>query len=129
MHVKRNKFSRLRHELRRRKTDRVIVAYAAAAFAILQLVQLLSEEFILPSWTMTVLIVVLATGFPVAAIISWFFDITPGGIEKTLPVSDKKKARTDTRLDLWVLGSNSKGWNSAYLNLKLLSTKFSIVEL
>lgn len=101
MHVKRNKFSRLRHELRRRKTDRVIVAYAAAAFAILQLVQLLSEEFILPSWTMTALIVVLATGFPVAAIISWFFDITPGGIEKTLPVSDKKKARTDTEIRKW----------------------------
>ena len=57
MHVKRNKFSRLRHELRRRKTDRVIVAYAAAAFAILQLFSILKEEFILPSWAMTVLII------------------------------------------------------------------------
>lgn len=101
MHEKRNKFSRLRQELRRRKTDRVIVAYAAAAFAILQLGQILSDEIAFPSWTMTVLMIVLAIGFPVAAIFSWFFDITPGGIEKTKPAPEKRKPRTDTEVKKW----------------------------
>jgi len=101
MHEKRNKFSRLRKELRRRKTDRVIVAYAAAAFAILQLGQILSDELAFPSWTMTVLMIILAVGFPIAAVFSWFFDITPGGIEKTLPVVEKKKPGTDAEIKKW----------------------------
>lgn len=101
MHEKRNRFSRLRQELRRRKTDRVIVAYAAAAFAILQLGQILSDEFAFPSWTMTVLVIILAAGFPVAAIFSWFFDITPGGIEKTKPTPEKRKPGTETEIKKW----------------------------
>lgn len=101
MHEKRNKFSRLRQELRRRKTDRVIVAYAAAAFAILQLGQILSDELAFPSWTMTVLMIILATGFPVAAILSWFFDVTPGGIEKTKPAPEKRKPATGAEIKKW----------------------------
>ena len=101
MHEKRNRFSRLRQELRRRKTDRVIVAYAAAAFAILQLGQILSDEFAFPSWTMTVLVIILAAGFPIAAIFSWFFDITPGGIEKTKPTPEKRKPGTETEIKKW----------------------------
>ena len=101
MHEKRNKFSRFWHELKRRKTDRVIVAYAAAAFGILQLGQILSEEFEFPGWVMTMLIIILAVGFPVAAIFSWVFDITPMGIEKTRPSADKKKQRSDIEIRKW----------------------------
>ncbi len=67
-----NKFSRFLQELKRRKTDRVIVMYAAAAFAILQLADILQDGLSLPDWIMTLLIIIFAAGFPVVAIFSWF---------------------------------------------------------
>jgi len=45
----------------------------------------------LPDWTVTLLIIILIIGFPVAAIISWIFDITPEGILKTKPGETEKK--------------------------------------
>jgi TolB-like protein/tetratricopeptide (TPR) repeat protein len=96
-----DKFSRFRLELKRRKTDRVVVLYAAAAFIILQLSQILSDSLSLPEWTMTLIIIILAVGFPVAAVFSWFFDITPGGIEKTQPLTAKKRQKIQSQLRAW----------------------------
>ncbi len=86
-----NKFSRFLQELKRRKTDRVLVMYAAAAFVILQLADILQGGLSLPGWIMTLIIIIVATGFPVVAIFSWFFDITPEGIEKTKPHNQDKE--------------------------------------
>ena len=96
-----NKFSRFWDELKRRKTDRVIVAYAASAFVILQLAQILADSFLLPGWTKTLVVIVLAIGFPVTAVFSWFFDITPGGIEKTKPAGAKKRQQIEHQLKTW----------------------------
>jgi adenylate cyclase len=96
-----NKFSRFWQELKRRKTDRVLIIYAATAFTILQVADPIRSGLSLPEWTATFLIIVLAVGFPVAAVFSWFFDITPGGIEITKPVSDRKKHTTEAELRKW----------------------------
>jgi tetratricopeptide (TPR) repeat protein len=96
-----NMFSRFLRELRRRKTDRVIVFYAATAFVILQLTDMLSSPLSLPEWTMTFVIVLLAIGFPIAAVLSWVFDLTPEGIEKTKPFHEKKKHGKHAKLRLW----------------------------
>lgn len=96
-----NRFSRFWQEIKRRKTDRVIVLYAATAFVILQLADILAPALSLPSWITTFIIVVLAIGFPVAGILSWFFDITPKGIEKTKPVSEKKKHKVHENVSVW----------------------------
>jgi hypothetical protein len=96
-----NKFSKFLRELKHRKTDRVIVAYTAAAFAILQLAPILEESLSLPAWTTTFVIIVVAIGFPVAAIFSWFFDITPGGIEKTKPYSERSRQKIEAQLRTW----------------------------
>jgi serine/threonine-protein kinase len=96
-----NKFSRFWQELKRRKTDRVLVIYAATAFTILQVSDPIRSGLSLPEWTGTFIIIVLVVGFPVAAIFSWFFDITPGGIEKTKPAGDKKKHTTEEELRRW----------------------------
>jgi tetratricopeptide (TPR) repeat protein len=50
---------------------------------------------------MTLLIIILAVGFPVAAIFSWVFDITPMGIQKTRPSAEKKKQRSDIEIRKW----------------------------
>jgi len=96
-----NRFSRFWQELKHRKTDRVIVAYAAAAFGILQLAEILSNVMALPEWTMNMIIIILAVGFPVTAAFSWFFDITPGGIEKTKPPGERKKPKAEAEVRKW----------------------------
>jgi tetratricopeptide (TPR) repeat protein len=96
-----NKFSRFLLELKRRKTDRVLVMYAAASFVILQLADILIGGLSLPGWVMTLIIIIATTGFPVAAIFSWFFDITPGGIEKTKPLNVKRRNKLEAQVRTW----------------------------
>ena len=70
-------------ELKRRKVVRVIIVYAAASFVILELVDIVSPSLRLPEWTMNFIIVLLCAGFIITVILSWVYDITPEGIEKT----------------------------------------------
>jgi tetratricopeptide (TPR) repeat protein len=95
------RFSRFWEELKRRKTDRVVIMYAAASFAILQLVDILLGGLSLPEWIMTLTIIIVAVGFPIAAVFSWFFDITPGGIERTKPAGHKKIKVMEAQLRKW----------------------------
>ena len=73
-------------ELKRRKVVRVITVYAAAAFVILELVSIVAEPFGLPDWTIKLVFVLLCIGFIISIILSWIYDITPEGVEKTKPV-------------------------------------------
>lgn len=96
-----NRFSRFWQELRRRKTDRVIVFYAATAFGILELVDIVAPALSLPGWTMTFVLILLLTGFPVFVIFSWVFDVTPAGIKKTKSGSERKKPYDEKELKRW----------------------------
>jgi adenylate cyclase len=91
MPEKSNKFDQFWQELKRRKTARVIVIYGATAFVILQLTDIITPALLLPGWTNTLIILLLAIGFPFAVIFSWIFDITPEGIRKTKPAGIKSK--------------------------------------
>ena len=75
--------SRIVMDLQRRGVFKVVAMYAASAFIVLQLVDIVTPALSLPHWIVTVVIVLLAIGFPVVAILSWIFDITPEGIKKT----------------------------------------------
>ncbi len=70
-------------ELKRRRVIRVIPVYAAAAFILLELVDIISEPFGLPDWTLKLVVVLLSVGFIVSIILSWVYDVTPEGIQKT----------------------------------------------
>jgi hypothetical protein len=91
-----NKLIRFWQELKRRKTGKVIVAYAATAFILLQLADILTPALLLPEWTTRLITLILIIGFPVAVIFSWIFDITPEGIKKTesIELSESKKIVT-----------------------------------
>ena len=83
-----NNFASLWQELKRRKVVRVITVYAAAAFVIIELINNVAEPLSLPDWTPTLVIVLLAIGFPIAIIFSWIFDVTPEGVKKTKPIKE-----------------------------------------
>jgi len=74
-------------ELKRRKVFRVVAMYAGAAYIIIELVNNVAEPLHLPEWTATVVILLVLIGFPVVAILSWIFDITPEGLKKTKSIS------------------------------------------
>ena len=77
-------------ELKRRKVIRVITVYAAAAFVILELISIIVEPLRLPEWTLQMVIVLLVIGFILSVILSWVYDVTPKGIEKTSSFVDLK---------------------------------------
>jgi tetratricopeptide (TPR) repeat protein len=70
-------------ELRRRKVVRVAVAYVIGAWLLMQVGDTLFGLLELPSWTGKALVVALALGFPLVLVLSWVFDLTPEGLEKT----------------------------------------------
>jgi len=70
-------------ELKRCKAFSVIAMYAAAAYVIIELSNNIVEPLRLPEWVPTLIIVLLAIGFPFALIFSWIFDFTPEGLKKT----------------------------------------------
>jgi TolB-like protein len=60
---------------------------------IIELINNITEPLRLPEWTPTLVIVLLAIGFPIVIIFSWIYDVHPeGGIVKTEPA---EKAKTD----------------------------------
>ncbi len=71
------------HELKRRNVFRVIAMYAGAAFVIIELINNVVDPLSLPQWLPTIIILLLIVGFPVTAILSWIFDLTPEGMKKT----------------------------------------------
>jgi tetratricopeptide (TPR) repeat protein len=81
-------------ELKRRKTVKVIIAYTATAFILLQLADILTPALLLPAWTTRLVTLILIIGFPIAVIFSWVFDITPDGIMKTQSIGESENKET-----------------------------------
>jgi len=75
-------------ELKRRRVFRVVAMYAGAAFVIIELTNNVAEPLGLPGWIPTAVILILIIGFPVTAILSWIFDLTPEGVKKTGAIED-----------------------------------------
>lgn len=65
-------------ELKRRRVFRAAGVYVVAAFAALQGASVIVPALHLADWTMTLLVVLALTGFPVALGLAWVFDIVPG---------------------------------------------------
>src|SRR5215831_10631069 len=66
-------------ELKRRHIYRVAAAYAVVAWVLLQLFNNLTPMMKLPEWAGTLVLVLLAGGFPLALLFAWVFDLkTPG---------------------------------------------------
>ncbi|HUH00328.1 MAG TPA: tetratricopeptide repeat protein [Gammaproteobacteria bacterium] len=74
-------------ELRRRKVVRVALVYLVAAWVAIEVASVVLPELMLPDWSVRLLIVLAAAGFPFALVLAWVFDITPEGVQRTLPAA------------------------------------------
>ena len=61
-------------ELRRRHIYRVGAGYVIVAWAIAQVIDLLSQIFALPDWIAQPVVIVLAIGFPVTLVVAWLIE-------------------------------------------------------
>ncbi len=80
---------RVWQELKRRGVPRVMAMYAATAFIVIEASDIIFPRLGLPDWSVTLMIILLIVGFPVAFVLSWIFDITPRGVVKTGALEDQ----------------------------------------
>lgn len=79
--------SRFWGELRRRKVIKVALVYLAAGWIVIEVASVIFPELMLPDWSVRLLIVLVAAGFPLALVLAWVFDITPQGVLRTPPAT------------------------------------------
>ena len=92
-------------ELKRRNVIRVAVAYAVAAWLMIEVSATTFPILRLPDWSVTLVTALLLIGFPLALILSWAFELTPEGIklEKHVVRDDSITHVTGRKLDFVII--------------------------
>ncbi len=70
-------------ELKRRKVYSVAIAYFVGGWALAQGIAQVFPVFDIPNWVVRLVVLLIVLGFPVALLLSWFFDLTRYGIVRT----------------------------------------------
>ena len=68
--------------LKDRKVIKVGIAYVVGAFVVMETADIVFPAIGLPETAITLVVGLLAVGFPLAMILTWVFDITPEGIKR-----------------------------------------------
>ena len=64
-------------ELKRRKVIRVAIGYAAAAWLVLQIADVILGNLSAPGWAFEAVLLLVILGFPVALALAWAFEVRP----------------------------------------------------
>ena len=83
-------------ELKRRNVFRVGIAYVVTSWLLLQVADVVLNNFELPGWVFRTTLLVLAIGLPVALLLAWAFELTPEGIRKEKEVDRSQSQTTET---------------------------------
>ena len=86
-----SRFARFWQELKRRNVIKVLAWYTGVAVVLIGLASDVAGPLNLPDWAHRMILILLIVGFPLTLIISWIFDITPEGLQKT-PALDVDRA-------------------------------------
>jgi tetratricopeptide (TPR) repeat protein len=101
---------RLIRELKRRHVFRVAGVYAVAAFVVLQAGDIIFPALDLPEQTMTLVVALVALGFPLAMVLAWAYQMTPDGVVRSAPSGagettlDPSQGRAPVALRLGLIG-------------------------
>jgi TolB-like protein/tetratricopeptide (TPR) repeat protein len=82
-----DRFSRFYRELRRRKVIRVAAFYIVASWVAVEVASVVFPEFMLPAWSVRLVILLALIAFPFVVVLAWVFDITRGGVQRTPAVA------------------------------------------
>jgi TolB-like protein len=102
---------RLISELKRRNVFRMAVLYVISAWLVMQVAEVVIALAGLPEFAGQVVLAVLAIGFPIALLISWFTKLTPEGVvrEEDIPEGASITNATGRRMDFVVIAILSAG--------------------
>jgi len=92
-------------EIKRRNVHRMAVLYGVTTWLIMQAAEVVMTLAVLPDWTGRLTLLLLALGFPVALVLSWFYELTPEGLilEKDVETGESITHVTGRRLDFVVI--------------------------
>jgi TolB-like protein/Flp pilus assembly protein TadD len=88
------------HELSRRKVIRVALAYPIVGWLLIQVAGGTFAPLGLPSWSVTLVVLLVVLGYPLALILAWAFDITPHGVRRAPAMSPENSVAVLPFLDL-----------------------------
>ena len=100
-------------ELRRRHVVRFSIAYAAAAFVVLQLAEIVFPAFGVGERELRFLVVAAVLGFIPSVVLAWIYDVTKDGIRRTESTTGRPPPRVTTlaAFALTTIGvSGGAGW-------------------
>jgi TolB-like protein len=102
---------RLISEMKRRNVFRMALLYVVVAWLVMQVAEVVIGLANLPEWIGPAILAALAVGFPIALVISWFYEITPEGLalEKDVPEGASITHATGRRMDFIVIAVLSAG--------------------
>jgi serine/threonine-protein kinase len=78
-------------ELKRRRVYSVAIAYVVGGWALAQGIAQVFPVFDIPNWVVRLVVLLIVLGFPVALLLSWFFDLTRYGIVRTRDLEPEAK--------------------------------------
>jgi len=93
-------------ELKRRNVIRVAIAYAVAAWLLIEIAATTFPILQLPDWSATLVTVLVLIGFPLALLFAWAFEMTPEGLKKEKHVvrSESITHLTGRKFDFVIIG-------------------------
>jgi TolB-like protein/tetratricopeptide (TPR) repeat protein len=94
------------NELKRRNVFKVGIAYAVGTWVLIQIADILLDNFGAPPWVMKTLVLVLAIGFFVALFFAWAFEMTPEGVKRESEVDRSQSVvkQTGQKLNFVIIG-------------------------
>ncbi len=95
------------HELKRRNVFKVAIAYAIAAWILIEITATTFPILKLPEWTVTLVTVLVLVAFPLTLIFAWAFELTPEGLKKEKDVDRSESIThvTGRKLDFAIIGA------------------------
>src|SRR5437588_7933563 len=90
-------------ELKRRNVYKVAVGYAVVGWLLIQVATQVFPFFEIPNWAVRLVVLFIVIGFPIALVIAWAFELTPGGIKRTEEADRVYPGRSLGRAWIYVL--------------------------
>jgi serine/threonine-protein kinase len=93
-------------ELRRRNVFKVGAAYAIVAWLLIQIADVILPTFNSPEWVMQVFTFLMILGLPVALLLAWAYEMTPGGVKRegVAESGGRVAPATGQRLNYFIVG-------------------------
>src|SRR5210317_519518 len=73
------------NQLKKRKVIRVALVYIFVSWVIIQIGEASFEALQIPMWGMSLLLVLVGLGFPLALVLAWGYELGPQGKRKNTP--------------------------------------------